>query len=82
VASSVSDRARPKATSWPVAEIDTVPDSTCRRYGDGFSGTPTTNLRMTCCVTDKTTKLSEQRRCSTSVCDRLGRGVSDDYIQR
>lgn len=27
--------------------MDTVPDSTCRRYGDGRSGTPTTNLLKT-----------------------------------
>ena len=45
VASRVSDRAKPNATSWPVAEMDTVPDSTCRKYGEGFNGTPTTNLR-------------------------------------
>ncbi len=44
VASSVSDRARPNASSCPVDEMDTVPDSTWRRYGDGLSGTPTTNL--------------------------------------
>ena len=40
----MSDRARPKTISKPLAEMDTVPGSTCLRYGLGLKSAPSFTL--------------------------------------
>ena len=40
----MSDRARPKTISKPLAEMDTVPGSTCLRYGLGLKSAPSLTL--------------------------------------